>query len=131
MYRTSTLFCPRPGSRVTSISFRRALSKSPMIHSSCSGKNTSSEESTSAKSSCKSASPAPGGRASILTTNFWRHRPAWKRAGLNTLRCLVGCTLGDFSSLWLLQSYYPELGMTPIMVISSKSMDLSPRGTCY
>jgi hypothetical protein len=32
----------------------------------------------------------------------------------------VGCTVGDFSALWMLQSYYPELGMGTIMMASSE-----------
>ena len=51
---------------------------------------------------------------------FWTHRPTWKRAGINTLRCLIGCTTGDFSAMWLLQTFYPELGMGAIMATSSK-----------
>ena len=51
---------------------------------------------------------------------FWTHRPTWKRAGINTLRCLIGCTTGDFSAMWLLQTFYPEVGMGAIMATSSK-----------
>lgn len=51
---------------------------------------------------------------------FWSDRPTWKRAGINTLRCLIGCTTGDFSAMWLLQTFYPELGMGAIMATSSK-----------
>lgn len=54
------------------------------------------------------------------SVGFWSSRPTWHRASLNTLRCLVGCTTGDFSAMWLLQSYYPELGMPTIMGISSE-----------
>lgn len=52
---------------------------------------------------------------------FWAHRSTWKRAGINTLRCLAGCTAGDFSAMWLLQTFYPELGMGAIMAASSTS----------
>jgi hypothetical protein len=52
---------------------------------------------------------------------FWGSRNVWKRAGINTFRCLVGCTLGDFSALWFLQANYPDLGMGFIMGVSSKS----------
>ncbi|EHK16212.1 uncharacterized protein TRIVIDRAFT_39766 [Trichoderma virens Gv29-8] len=52
---------------------------------------------------------------------FWSCRTTWRRAGINTLRCLAGCTLGDFSALWMLQTYYPELGMTTIMAASMVS----------
>ncbi|KAL4963684.1 DUF4396 domain-containing protein [Aspergillus stella-maris] len=52
---------------------------------------------------------------------FWTCRSTWKRAGINTLRCLVGCTLGDFSALWTLQTYAPAFGMGTIMGISMAS----------
>ncbi|KAH8703897.1 hypothetical protein BGW36DRAFT_370200 [Talaromyces proteolyticus] len=58
---------------------------------------------------------------SMLSLPFWTCRSTWRRSGLNTLRCLVGCTIGDFSALWMLQSYYPELGMNTIMVLSMVS----------
>ncbi|KAE8372490.1 hypothetical protein BDV26DRAFT_285902 [Aspergillus bertholletiae] len=58
---------------------------------------------------------------SMWQVKFWNCRPTWKRAGINTLRCLVGCTLGDFSALWMLQTYYPALGMGTIMAASMAS----------
>lgn len=67
------------------------------------------------------ATPAPFKSLSIWRLPFWTCRTTWKRARINTLRCLVGCTAGDFSSLWMLQAYYPELGMGIIMATSSKS----------
>lgn len=41
---------------------------------------------------------------------------------LNTTRCLIGCTIGDFSSMWYLQAVYPDLSMSAIMPISSTSI---------
>ncbi|KAE8331398.1 hypothetical protein BDV39DRAFT_189811 [Aspergillus sergii] len=58
---------------------------------------------------------------SIWQVKLWNCRSTWKRAGINTLRCLVGCTLGDFSALWVLQTYYPALGMGTIMAASMAS----------
>lgn len=55
----------------------------------------------------------------MLSLPFWTCRSTWKRAGINTLRCLVGCTAGDFSALWILQTYYSEMGMSSIMALSS------------
>ncbi|KAI5456587.1 hypothetical protein BGZ63DRAFT_395839 [Mariannaea sp. PMI_226] len=59
--------------------------------------------------------------ASLLEPSFWKCRHTWKRACVNTLRCLVGCSVGDFSAMWLLQMHYPELGMGWIMPISMAS----------
>ncbi|KAL4778687.1 hypothetical protein BJX76DRAFT_352401 [Aspergillus varians] len=52
---------------------------------------------------------------------FWMCRSTWRRAGINTLRCLVGCTAGDFSALWMLQTYFPDMGMGTIMAASMAS----------
>lgn len=75
-----------------------------------------------------SAVPAAPKSLSAWQHTFWTCQSTWKRARINTLRCLVGCTVGDFSSLWILQSFYPELGMGPIMTVSSK-FSLAP--PCY
>ncbi|KAJ5438666.1 uncharacterized protein N7458_009664 [Penicillium daleae] len=74
------------------------------------------------KSNCQITTSSPS--ASPLSTfsrAFWACRSTWRRAGINTLRCLIGCTVGDFSALWTLQSYYPELGMNTIMLASMAS----------
>jgi hypothetical protein len=64
-----------------------------------------------------SKTPAP---VSITSIAFWSSRAVWKRASVNTTRCLIGCTAGDFSAMWILQAYYPELSMGIIMPISSE-----------
>ncbi|KAJ5113233.1 hypothetical protein N7456_001767 [Penicillium angulare] len=65
--------------------------------------------------------PAQTTSTSILSRSFWTCRSTWKRARINTLRCLIGCTAGDFSAMWTLQSFYPELGMSTIMLASMAS----------
>lgn len=57
----------------------------------------------------------------MMKLPFWTCRATWKRAGINTLRCLIGCTAGDFSMLWILQTCYPALGMSAIMAASMAS----------
>ncbi|OJD28176.1 hypothetical protein ACJ73_00413 [Blastomyces percursus] len=59
--------------------------------------------------------------SSPLSLSFWKSRPIWKRAMLNTLRCLVGCTIGDFSAMWFLQAYYPDLSVGYIMGVAMAS----------
>ncbi|KND00781.1 uncharacterized protein SPPG_03894 [Spizellomyces punctatus DAOM BR117] len=39
------------------------------------------------------------------TLAFWTHGYAWKRASVNTFRCLVGCSVGDLSALYYLQTH--------------------------
>lgn len=60
------------------------------------------------------------GLTSLSPAGFWRSRLLWKRAGINTFRCLIGCTLGDFSALWYQQANYPDLSVGLSMGVSSK-----------
>jgi hypothetical protein len=57
----------------------------------------------------------------ITKLEFWKSTSAWQRAAINTFRCLIGCTAGDFSAMWTLQSFYPAIGMGSIMAISMAS----------
>ena len=43
------------------------------------------------------------------SAEFWKSRTVWRRAAANTLRCLVGCSLGDLSALYLLQTHAAAL----------------------
>ncbi|KAI4834333.1 hypothetical protein E4T44_08890 [Aureobasidium sp. EXF-8845] len=70
------------------------------------------------------ATPPRKPRLLLSERAFWNCRGTWKRAGINTLRCLVGCTVGDFSALWTLQTYAPELGMGTIMALSTATGSL-------
>ncbi|KAI9487630.1 MAG: hypothetical protein EXX96DRAFT_86353 [Benjaminiella poitrasii] len=40
---------------------------------------------------------------------FWSDPVTWQRTRINTLRCLIGCTSGDFSTMWYLQYHYPDM----------------------
>ena len=88
---------------------------------------TSFATTTTARQGCNSSKPSgscsQAGTApkplSITSADFWSSRSTWQRAGVNTLRCLVGCTLGDFSAMWYLQAFHPDLGTGAIMGISS------------
>jgi hypothetical protein len=79
-----------------------------------------SRDETMSHSNNIKATPPKKPRLLLSESAFWTCRGTWKRAGINTLRCLVGCTVGDFSALWTLQTYAPELGMGTIMAISSE-----------
>ncbi|KAH6962899.1 hypothetical protein DER45DRAFT_552000 [Fusarium avenaceum] len=70
---------------------------------------------------CSKKSPQTPPPTSITSRAFWASRPTWKRASVNTTRCLVGCTVGDFTAMWVLQAYYPELSMAIVMPISMAS----------
>jgi hypothetical protein len=103
--RFATLPVPLRHRYFTSSPATRACKPNPLSESTC--QNT------------KSSPPASS--LSTFSRAFWACRSTWRRAGINTLRCLIGCTVGDFSALWTLQSYYPELGMNTIMLASSAS----------
>jgi len=47
----------------------------------------------------------------VIADGFWKDAAVWKRAGKNTLNCLIGCTIGDFSMMIYLQTQHPELSM--------------------
>ncbi|RYC56644.1 hypothetical protein CHU98_g9565 [Xylaria longipes] len=83
--------------------------------------------------SCKTPGPATEGprngtccvkntQATAPTSvHFWTSAPSWRRAAINTFRCLVGCTSGDFSAMWFLQTFYPEIGIGTIMGVAMVS----------
>ena len=73
-----------------------------------------SKSRTSTHCSSKAVASLP-----FSSTQFWSSTSIWKRAGINTLRCLIGCTAGDFSAMWYLQSFHADLGLSTIMALSS------------
>ena len=77
-------------------------SKAPACHGAIADKKPS------ASACSKATSPQ---QENVYALEFWTANDAWRRAGANTLRCLVGCSLGDLSALWLLQAYAPEIGV--------------------
>ncbi|TPX17860.1 uncharacterized protein E0L32_002961 [Thyridium curvatum] len=88
------------------------------------------QQSTSCKKSCHATPPGTAEQAEpaaisppppLTTLAFWSSRSAWRRAGVNTFRCLVGCTTGDFAAMWYLQAFHPDVGMSSIMAISMAS----------
>jgi copper chaperone CopZ len=47
----------------------------------------------------------------ISKNDFWQDRKIWSRASLNTLNCLIGCSIGDFGMIIFLQAFYPNTSM--------------------
>ncbi|XAO24860.1 hypothetical protein I312_103669 [Cryptococcus bacillisporus CA1280] len=56
--------------------------------------------------------------SSWRNVSFWRCRHTWRRAGVNTLRCLIGCSIGDLSLVWYLMSFHPQMDMAISMALS-------------
>jgi copper chaperone CopZ len=50
---------------------------------------------------------------------FWMDKSIWKRASLNTLNCLLGCSIGDFAMVVFLQGYFPSVTMSAQMVLAT------------
>ncbi|EXK28944.1 hypothetical protein FOMG_14799 [Fusarium oxysporum f. sp. melonis 26406] len=76
---------------------------------------------TSSQCCSKKTASQPSTPPSITSRDFWTLKSAWKRASVNTTRCLIGCTVGDFAAMWFLQAYYPGLSMGIVMPISMAS----------
>lgn len=53
-----------------------------------------------------------------VSTSFWSDRTKWKRAAFNTLNCLAGCSLGDFSAVVIMQGLFPGTPMMVQMVVA-------------
>ncbi|KAF3278453.1 hypothetical protein TWF970_004466 [Orbilia oligospora] len=94
----------------------------------CSGTNDTKSacSKTSTTTSTSSTATATATAAGNTTTSsssagFWSSRQTWNRAMVNTFRCLVGCTAGDFSAMWYLQAFHPEIGIGSIMAVSMAS----------
>lgn len=54
----------------------------------------------------------------VKAHGFWGDAEKWKRASFNTLNCLIGCSIGDFGAIVILQSFFPGTSMTAQMVIA-------------
>ena len=53
-----------------------------------------------------------------MKTLFWKCKHTWKRASVNTLWCLVGCSIGDFSTIYFFQITEIPFPVTGIMTIA-------------
>jgi copper chaperone CopZ len=49
---------------------------------------------------------------------FWADGLIWKRASLNTLNCLIGCSIGDFGMIVYLQAFHPSTSMAAQMLLA-------------
>jgi len=55
----------------------------------------------------------------VSKDSFWMDTKIWRRASLNTLNCLVGCSIGDFAMVIFLQAYFPSVSMTAQMILAT------------
>jgi len=56
----------------------------------------------------------------LQNLSFWKCRHTWKRATVNTTRCLIGCSMGDLSTMYYLMTYHPSMNAATSMSISSE-----------
>jgi Domain of unknown function (DUF4396) len=96
--------------------------RSPIIHSTAPFQRSSVLLlSSSFKKRCLYTSQVgPTKQQSILNLAFWQCKKTWQRASINTLRCLFGCSIGDFGALWILQGGNFDLSMGYMMAIPSE-----------
>lgn len=50
-----------------------------------------------------------------MTFDFWQDTFAWKKACRITFVCLIGCSIGDFGLIILMQIYHPHLSIFLVM----------------
>ncbi|KAF3058560.1 hypothetical protein GL218_05440 [Daldinia childiae] len=98
-----------PGPRL-SASFHIGLARKA-----CQPKSKCSQSTTAARS--HDSTPTPSS-SSPTELEFWKSATTWRRSTINTLRCLIGCSIGDFTSMWYLQLFHPNMDMNAIMAIS-------------
>ncbi|MGI9353048.1 MAG: DUF4396 domain-containing protein [Rhizobiaceae bacterium] len=51
----------------------------------------------------------------------WRSKPTWRRASINTLWCLLGCSIGDFGTIAFFQFTgipWPTLAIMTLAIIN-------------
>ena len=52
---------------------------------------------------------------------MWKCKHTWKKASINTLWCLLGCSIGDFGTIFFFQVYqipFPILGIMILAIIN-------------
>ena len=56
-----------------------------------------------------------------LKISFWKCQHTARRATVNTLRCLAGCSVGDYTALAYLNIFHPEISPFVVMPIAMAS----------
>jgi hypothetical protein len=64
---------------------------------------------------CQTHAPA---QPATPFASFWRDATAWKKAALNTLNCLIGCSIGDFATIIFIQAFFPATPMLLTMALA-------------
>lgn len=48
----------------------------------------------------------------------WTCKNTWKKASVNTLWCLLGCSIGDFGTIYFFQVYPMDISTLNIMILA-------------
>ena len=48
----------------------------------------------------------------------WKCKHTWRKASVNTLWCLLGCSIGDFGTIYFFQVYPMEISTLNIMILA-------------
>ena len=48
----------------------------------------------------------------------WTCKNTWKKASVNTLWCLLGCSIGDFATIYFFQVYPMDISTLNIMILA-------------
>lgn len=48
----------------------------------------------------------------------WKCKHTWKKASANTLWCLLGCSIGDFGTIYFFQVYPMDISTLNIMILA-------------
>ena len=59
--------------------------------------------------------------ATNSTSISWKCKHTWKNASINTLWCLLGCSIGDFGTIYFFQVTeipFPVMGIMPLAIIN-------------
>ena len=54
----------------------------------------------------------------MILSISWNCKHTWKKARLNTLWCLLGCSIGDFGTIYYFQHIDHTLPITSIMILA-------------
>ncbi|KAF9973663.1 hypothetical protein BGZ73_003101 [Actinomortierella ambigua] len=104
---------------------KEAEGKSPKKACCSSKKDTSASTLSSASSSSSCHTKGHHATTTVkpptASLAFWSDLSSWQVASVNTFRCLVGCTLGDFGMLFYLQSHHPSMAPTVAMGLAMAS----------
>ena len=58
-------------------------------------------------------------RTDTLSTSIsWKCKHTWRRASVNTLWCLLGCSIGDFGTIYFFQITEIAFPVTGIMILA-------------